>query len=584
MKISIEPKVSICVPIYNAETYLTAFLESAINQTFQDLEIICVDNCSTDGSAAIVQDFVSSYPERVFLFSTGVHGPTAAYGRNVALQHARGKYVFFCDSDDIIACNAIESLYLTAEKENSDVVCGWAYIVAEDSHHNMTCTPMSRKTNKQATNDEAIVSGCEFWMRLIRKDLLDQIGPIPTEFVFDDVAYLPVIHSYAKKISFVDCPVYYYFRRDASACGTPRLDVCQTTVLAEKYALEHCKPEHLGAVQALVAQRTRNNLRIRWQFFDIFTKWCQEQMCWLPTNEKVTSNRRLYEIINTSAEFETKSKIPSSLVMAAFDHAPSGERLEELKNNAFYANCKIVILDKQNSKIEENPYVYQAFCENKMQIVSSYFVLQEIYLHGGFFVDDDIKVINYFTHLMYQGAFFCRVDKETYSDKFFGATAGSKVIADVLNTYSQQWDKEKTFPSLAERLKTILTAKYGIPLNGKAILFQPEVSVLSPDLCMVDTRFGDVAKRVVCEHDFSDHAGEPEYVTLKRSTLELLLSTPRGSAAETAKAKEWDKLTRSHVYKFVLLWKKIGDGRHGRVLKKVFYKLLQIRGRFLRNK
>lgn len=578
-----SPVVSICVPVYNGEKYLARFLESAVSQSLENIEILCVDNQSTDSSKDIIIEFAEKYPGKVLYFQTDRHYPSAGAGRNVAVRHAKGEYLYFCDGDDLITPFAMEKLYECAVENDSDLVCSWAYRLMMDEGDNVySSTPMSYKKTQPATNEMAIQSGCEFWMRLIKKDLVTSIGKIPEEYTFDDVAYTTVVNSYAKRIMFLDFPVYYYFRRVSSASGHLRLEVCETSILAEKYALEHCNPKYRQSVESYVANRTTGNLNYRWPFFDIFARWAREQMEWIPNNPLITGNKPLYDKLKWAAETVGREAIPNRVIVNGFTGNPAEERIAELTEKVFYNGCELIVLDTQTCDVNENPYVRRAYDRGDYEFVCGYFAVKEIYDRGGIFIHDCVRILNYFYYYIYQNSFFVLIDKTNYADTLFGSPPLREVFADLLRTYSDAWDKAQEYPSLAERIKTILTAKYGIPLDGKPRLFQPEVSVLSPDLCVVDTRLGSASKRVVCEHDFSARAGEEGYITMKRSTLELLLSAPRGTSADAAKAKEYDILVNSHVYKFVRIWKRIGDGPHGPFLKKIFYSCLHIR-KSLRN-
>ncbi len=112
-------KVSVIVPVYNAEHYLAECLDSALNQTLEDCEIICVDDGSTDSSGSIVKSYADRYPN-VRLISQKNAGASRA--RNTALAAAQGKYIFFLDSDDILEPNTLESLYRKAEADQLDIV------------------------------------------------------------------------------------------------------------------------------------------------------------------------------------------------------------------------------------------------------------------------------------------------------------------------------------------------------------------------------------------------------------------------------------------------------------------------------
>ena len=103
-----KPKVSIVIPVYNAMPFIKKCLESARNQSLEDLEIIVVNDGSTDGSEAYL-DEVAELDSRIEVIHKDNAGVSSA--RNVGIAKARGEFVFFCDSDDWMEPNALEILY-----------------------------------------------------------------------------------------------------------------------------------------------------------------------------------------------------------------------------------------------------------------------------------------------------------------------------------------------------------------------------------------------------------------------------------------------------------------------------------------
>ena len=114
-------KVSVIIPVYNVEKYLEECLNSVINQTLKDIEIICVDDCSTDKSFNILKEYKKK-DSRIRLFQNEKNTGGPSIGRNLGIDFALGKYIYFIDSDDYISDDYIENLYMTAEKYNSDIV------------------------------------------------------------------------------------------------------------------------------------------------------------------------------------------------------------------------------------------------------------------------------------------------------------------------------------------------------------------------------------------------------------------------------------------------------------------------------
>lgn len=125
-----SPLVSIIVPIYNVEQYLPACLDSLVNQTLQDIEIICVNDGSTDNSASVVRDYMQQ-DARIRLIEQDNQGLSAA--RNAGIRNANGKYLQFLDADDILLPDKLTKQVQELEQTNADVcVC----------HHSMfTDTP-----------------------------------------------------------------------------------------------------------------------------------------------------------------------------------------------------------------------------------------------------------------------------------------------------------------------------------------------------------------------------------------------------------------------------------------------------------
>lgn len=111
--------VSVIIPVYNTEEYLDQCLDSVTKQSLKDIEIICVDDGSTDGSRAIMDKYANN-SDCLTILTTERRGP--GFARNLALRRAAGEYIAFIDSDDYICQDMLENMYSTAVKYNSDLV------------------------------------------------------------------------------------------------------------------------------------------------------------------------------------------------------------------------------------------------------------------------------------------------------------------------------------------------------------------------------------------------------------------------------------------------------------------------------
>ncbi|MEI0489937.1 glycosyltransferase family 2 protein [Brachyspira pulli] len=114
-------KVSIIIPIYNAEQYLEECLNSVVNQTLKEIEIICINDCSTDSSLKILEEYAKK-DNRIKIFHTEKSSGGPATGRNMGIEKSSGEYIAFIDSDDYIDQRFYEELYKTAKKYNADII------------------------------------------------------------------------------------------------------------------------------------------------------------------------------------------------------------------------------------------------------------------------------------------------------------------------------------------------------------------------------------------------------------------------------------------------------------------------------
>ncbi len=118
-----NPAVSVVIPVYNAEKYIAECLESLLAQTFQDFEVIAIDDCSTDNSCAVVENYFPKFNGRLKLFQTEKNSGGAGYvPRNIGLELSRGEYIFFMDADDVIDKIALEKLLAAAKNFDVEVV------------------------------------------------------------------------------------------------------------------------------------------------------------------------------------------------------------------------------------------------------------------------------------------------------------------------------------------------------------------------------------------------------------------------------------------------------------------------------
>lgn len=135
------PQISVIVPCYNVEPYLADCLESVLKQSFQDFEIICIEDCSTDNTKKILQNYQNN-PKIKIIYNQQNKG--LAISRNIGLDIACGQYIYFLDSDDSITNDCLETLYQQITQNKSDLAVGGTKVYSDDKN-NTECVNQCKK-------------------------------------------------------------------------------------------------------------------------------------------------------------------------------------------------------------------------------------------------------------------------------------------------------------------------------------------------------------------------------------------------------------------------------------------------------
>ena len=218
-----NPLISIIVPVYKAEKYLNRCVESIVNQTYKNLEIILVDDGSPDNCPQMCDEWAEK-DGRIKVIHKENGG--AAMARNAALDTASGDYIGFVDSDDWIACNMYEVLYNSLIENDSDIsMCRHFDVDAQSAIKEIDFY----FSEEAITGKDCIVLGkysavnCVLWNKLYKKELWQNIR-FPNYMKYEDEAVLPYIYNEAKKIACVQAPLYYYVYVDGSIMNSQLSD------------------------------------------------------------------------------------------------------------------------------------------------------------------------------------------------------------------------------------------------------------------------------------------------------------------------------------------------------------------------
>lgn len=564
-----KPLVSVCTTAYNSEKYLYRFVDSFVNQTFKECELVLVDNHSTDNTYAIMCAYRDKYPDRISVYQTDQHYNCASMGRNLAVKMAKAEYIYMVDSDDEIACRAVEVLYNAATDNvygDADVVFGNAELIEVDKFGNSMVSKYTKYTPQNVSAQAACTMGCEFWTKLIKKKLYTICGDIPA-VGFDDVSYVPVLVSHAKKVRVISDVLYYYYRRADSLTGRPAIDVTAASIAAEENVIKKCHKSCIEDAYKYVAVRLYNNFRNRWQYTDLYIEELRKYYPEFANNSKVTSLPRVMPKFNFYMGLSNEP-IPFIAYLNGFIRSYSEEELEYYSKMVFAQGCEVIVLTSENCDINENAYIKRLYDEGNYGEVAKYFALKKINETGGVFVDECIKFENCLNMCRYFDGFLSMETDDEYNDHVFGAQAGNRLFERVLETYNSNYLMEQNY-LLKDRFKLIATSEFGVPsIVKKPIWSNNPVVVLTPNYMTIPG-----GEKNMCYIDYNPE--DEDVVTIKKSMLTNLMSVPAAPASNVQKnladnyKRELDAIQSSTTYKFASKLMKIGDGPFGPFLKKI---------------
>ena len=206
------PKVSLIIPVYNVENYIEKCLNSVVNQTLKDMEVIIVNDGSKDLSKQKIQKYLEKYPWIKYLEK---ENGGLSDARNYGMPYATGKYIAFLDSDDYVEETMYEEMYNIAEKENADMVdCDFVW---EYPNRKRKDIGKIYKTKKEMIEKCRVVA----WNKIIKREILEKTKiKFPVGLRYEDMEFFYKLVPYINKVSFIKKCFVHYVQRENSIANT----------------------------------------------------------------------------------------------------------------------------------------------------------------------------------------------------------------------------------------------------------------------------------------------------------------------------------------------------------------------------
>lgn len=264
-------KVSIIIPIYKVEKYIDDCLNSVLNQTYQNLEVILVDDGSPDNCPVICEKYKEK-DQRIKVIHQKNQGLSSA--RNTGLKYVSGDYVLFLDSDDYINLDCCKRLVQMSKKTKSDIVIGEIVTVNEDGVRIDSNLGLkihkSKILNKEQAMEEVIIEQQirgYAWGKLFRREIADKVF-YPTGKAYEDRFTIYKYFSKVEKVCLCPGAITYYRLRDSSITHSKNLDKWYDLIEGEDSLLQFCKKNYPDLVPLAESKIVGRYVHIWINFYD----------------------------------------------------------------------------------------------------------------------------------------------------------------------------------------------------------------------------------------------------------------------------------------------------------------------------
>lgn len=237
-------KISVIIPVYNVEKLLRRCIDSVLNQTLKDIEIICVNDGSTDNSGLILEEY-KKY-ENIKIINQKNAGLSVA--RNTGLENVTSKYVAFLDSDDFVDADFYEKLFRYIEEKNADIAC--ASIIRENNQKKVCLINYKQIEVARNVKERFFLADCPkhnfVWNKLYKTELINKnnLKFVPG-MIYEDMWFTPDILEVANSVVAVPNTYYHYWKHKNTLikgdCDKYRAD----KLLGYQYLTEKCKKHNV---------------------------------------------------------------------------------------------------------------------------------------------------------------------------------------------------------------------------------------------------------------------------------------------------------------------------------------------------
>lgn len=456
-----KPLLSIVVPVYNQEETLRRCLDTLVLQTLSPIEVIVVNDGSTDGSQSLIEEYERRFPETVRGIVKENGGLSSA--RNRGVSEAQAGYIGFVDSDDYVDYRYCELLYRKAVREKADIVYAPYYRVI-GQWAGVRGMPAGKKGAASALQSQEFT----VWSRIYKKELLQRYGLFPTMW-YEDVASMPAILSLTERQTYLKKPLYYYIQRETSITASERDPRTLDTIRAEEMAISGCAAPYREIILVRMAKRMVKNIFVRWYYADRFIEQLRSYGPELLQCKQLAPYKQLLKTISGYLALSGET-IPAHVFLYGFTDIPADTA------PVFRAPGRVTVLSVPLAEASAVPAVKAAMQRGDRDSAAGYLALRHIFEEGGIYLGREVEPLAAFDCLKYYPAFFGYDSSDGFTDRIFGGRKENPLIGEILSLF-----EKRVVWTLRECIRCVL-AVHGVPLKACTNYLDYPVAVLAPQV------------------------------------------------------------------------------------------------------
>lgn len=471
-----EIAVSVIVPVYNVEKYLSRCIDSILNQTLKNIEIILIDDGSIDESLSICREY-EQHNDNIMVFHQENMGLTAV--RRKGLSLAKGEYTIFVDSDDYILENTCEEMYTYCKENNLKLLIADYFLIKDND-----CKIIKGFLGNEFSikNFYESISPGYVWNKMYHNSLFERMKVnINVNQAEDICMMLPLLSTLMdNEVGYVSKPFYFYSVRDDSNSNSK--------LFAQNGSIE----EYLHAISYIL-----KNHNIQYRNYIVY--YCVQCMYWGITNPDkiefkadyidflqkelssyIIGNPLLIRFSKLGNDL-VESIIPANIYFVNYSDDINTTLDEKFINK--FKNYRIQIININNNVINEYPAcVKKAIKNGNINFVKDFLAVKEIYLNGGIFVSSNMKVIKSFGEVRVNRAFVGYRNDDEIGMDIWGSIKNDTFITKLYDSYFEDSIFNEKEINLTIRSNIILQKYFKLILKGKeCFLMTNQIKIYASD-------------------------------------------------------------------------------------------------------